>query len=275
MKTLQILLRFRRRMMSKTTLTLTFALALLFTIGILVNDNFKKESRFITFAILKLSYNNIGETPVTGGICGTAFFIDERTALTAHHILNKLNYKPNNEYRHCQYWLISETNVIIPIQKEALIDYPEIDMTVIAFSEPPSGVAVLKLSGASPLIGEEVYSKGYMGNQMPDVKANWAPDRLVIERCDLRSVTVVREGFVKSIKTLMVNAKDIKLNNIAGAETSFSGVIGMSGGPLIRKSTNEVIGLMSIGLPPDIPEKKTLFAISAEEIKKAIKSYKR
>lgn len=50
------------------------------------------------FAILKVSYNRIGETPVTGGICGTAFFIDEYTALTANHVLNRLNYKPNDGY---------------------------------------------------------------------------------------------------------------------------------------------------------------------------------
>lgn len=233
------------------------------------------------FAILKVSYNRIGETPVTGGICGTAFFIDEYTALTANHVLNRLNYKPNDGYKRCQYWLISQTNVIIPIERENLRDHPEIDTTFIAFDEPQSSATVLKLADIPPTIGEAVLSNGYVGNRMPDVKASWAPDRLIIENCDLRSVIADREGFVKSIKTLTVNAKDIKLSNVTVAETSFSGIVGMSGGPLIRKSSNEVIGLMSIGLPPeetryrstghDASEKRTLFAISVEEIKKVRK----
>ncbi len=222
----------------------------------------------MTFAILKLSYNSIGETSITGGICGTAFFIDEYTALTANHVLSRLNYQPNDGYKQCQYWLISRANAIIPIKKEALVDYPEIDTTVITFNEPQNNATRLKLADIPPIIGEAVYSKGYIGNRMPDVKASWTPDCLIIEGCDLRNVIADREGFVNSIKTLTVNAKDIKLNNVIGVETSFPGVIGISGAPLIKQSTNEVIGLMSIGLPPDIPEKRTLFAISVEEIKK-------
>lgn len=223
------------------------------------------------FSILKLSYSHIGETSLTGGICGTAFFIDKYTALTANHTLSRANFKPNDGYKRCQYWLISRTNVIIPIERNNLKDYPEIDTTLITFDEPQRGVTVLKLADTAPTIGEKIYSKGYVGNQMPDVKkVSWTSDRLIIESCDLRSVIADQEGFVKSIKTLTVNTNAIKVSNITGVETSFSGIVGMSGGPLIRQFSNEVIGLMSIGLPPDVPEKTTLFAISVEEIKRKI-----
>lgn len=49
----------------------------------------------MVYAILKLSYNEIGDTSLVGGICGSAFFISKQIALTAHHLLNKLNYSPN------------------------------------------------------------------------------------------------------------------------------------------------------------------------------------
>jgi len=42
----------------------------------------------MTFALLKLSYNEIGENSVEGGICGAGFFINEKIFLTAHHIFN-------------------------------------------------------------------------------------------------------------------------------------------------------------------------------------------
>jgi len=67
-------------------------------------------------------------------------------------------------------------------------------------------------------------------------------------------------------KILTVNAPDIKLSDVISVETSFSGIVGLSGNLLIRQSSKEVIGLMSIGLPPDTPEKTRLFAISVKEI---------
>ena len=80
----------------------------------------------MTLAILKLSYNRIGDPNPVGGICGTAFFINENTALTANHVLSRASYKPNNGYNQCQYWLISRTNVVIPSEREALTDYQKL-----------------------------------------------------------------------------------------------------------------------------------------------------
>ena len=58
----------------------------------------KTQINDATFAILKLSYNVTGGTPVTGGICGSAFLINGNTLITAHHVLNK-NTKPNNGFK--------------------------------------------------------------------------------------------------------------------------------------------------------------------------------
>lgn len=71
---------------------------------------------------------------------------------------------------------------------------------------------------------------------------------------------------------MTVSATDIKMTNVKGFETSYGGIIGMSGGPLINKQTDEIIGLMSIGLPADIQVKQSLFAVSIDEIKEKIKN---
>ena len=44
----------------------------------------------------------------------------------------------------------------------------------------------------------------------------------------------------------------------------------MSGGPLVIKGTSRVVGLMSFGLPPNVIQKQTLFAVSAQEIIKRL-----
>lgn len=150
------------------------------------------------------------------------------------------------------------------IEREALIDCPEIDTTIIAFGEPQSNVKVYRLSDTPPTIGEAVYSSGYIADQMPVDGARWRTNCLVVESCDLREAIADQEGFVSSVRMPTVNASDIKLNNVKGVETSFAGAVGMSGGSLIRRSTGAVIGLMSIGLPPDTSEKRTLVAISVE-----------
>ncbi len=49
----------------------------------------------MAFAIMKLSYNSPGDSRLTGGICGTGFFVDSRTAVTAHHVLNCKTFEPN------------------------------------------------------------------------------------------------------------------------------------------------------------------------------------
>ena len=101
---------------------------------------------------------------------------------------------------------------------------------------------------------------------MPILKVGWGPDGLIISSCNYNGTNAVSCGVLKSYPSITISAKDIKLNDIKGFETSYGGIIGMSGGPLIASETDEIIGLMSIGLPPDLKEKKTLFAISLIEI---------
>jgi len=220
-------------------------------------------------AILKLSYNR-GESSVEGGICGGAFFINEKTALTANHLLSTSSYKPNEGYSNCQYWLISRGGEVIDLKKEYLIDLPQIDTTIIKFPRNQVIGNTFELSTDPPRAGEEVLTQGFVGNAMPETSATWGRNGLLINSIDLGNVIADRQGFIKSIKTADVNARDIKMKNVKCIELSFPGIIGGSGGPVIRKSTGKVIGLMAIGLPPDVPEKALLFAVSVEEINKAI-----
>ena len=101
---------------------------------------------------------------------------------------------------------------------------------------------------------------------MPALNIIWGPKGLIISSCNYNGTSIVARGHIKSLPIITISANDIKLNNIKGFETSYGGVIGMSGGPLIATETGEIIGLMSIGLPADLKIKKSLFAISLTEI---------
>ena len=93
----------------------------------------------MTGLILKLSYNHIGESPLTGGICGSFFFVKSNLTITANHVLNKKDFKPNSGFQFCQFWLIVQPDVIVEIKKDNLIEYPEIDTTFVSLGGRPVG----------------------------------------------------------------------------------------------------------------------------------------
>lgn len=215
----------------------------------------------MTGIVLKLSYNNIGETPVTGGICGSFFFYQKNVVATANHVLNTKDFKPNDGFTKCQYWLLIQPDIVIELKKSDLIEFPEIDTTIIKL-EKDYNVLLRQISMTNNEAGNPCYNEGFIGGQMPGIIANWESDKLIITGCSYNNTRAIRDGFIKSIKTIDVNAADIKMQGVKGIETSYGGIQGMSGGPLINKSTNEIIGLMSIGLPADVQVKQTLFAVS-------------
>lgn len=222
----------------------------------------------MSFAILKLSYNHPGESSLTGGICGTGFFIDHSTAISAHHVLNIDTFTPNAGFRYCQVWILSRNGLIAPINQHLLKRHPEIDTTVVKFDKPQSRIKVYALADHRPGVGTEVYSIGHIGNMMPQVEAHWPEKSLKITEAKLDSVACDKTGYIKNILTLNVNAQDVQLQNTTGYELSFGSQVGMSGGPLINKETNEVIGLLSLGLPMDASIKTQTFAVSIGEVKK-------
>jgi hypothetical protein len=103
---------------------------------------------------------------------------------------------------------------------------------------------------------------------MPNVNARWRGLELVIQSASLASVTRDMYGFVKRLLTLNINANDIKMHGVRGFELSFGSQVGMSGGPVVDSATSRVLGMLSVGLPPDSVVKTKTFAVSIDEISK-------
>lgn len=222
----------------------------------------------MTGLILKLSYNNPNESTIVGGICGSFFPLQPNIAITAHHVLNNTNFMPNDGFLNCQYWLITDQNNIIEIEKDKLISYPEIDTTYITLER--DYFKNYRKYSTKVETGTNCYNEGFIGGKMPDLDIKWVNNKLHINSCNYENVKINRSGYVKSIFQININATDVILSNINVIETSYSGIIGMSGGPLIEKEKDCVIGMMSIGFPPNVSDKTTLIAISIIEIIKNI-----
>jgi len=228
----------------------------------------------LALAIFKVSYNFVGDANCVGGICGSGFFVDDKTLLTAHHSFNRKVFQPNFGYRHCQFWLISR-NGFIPIKENIIFDYPEFETTVVKLRNKQTITEILRLSNNDPKEGEECLSVGYFAsieNTQPlNVSLKWDHNKLEIVKVDLSNQFISREGTIRSIFIESKNYQDVKLKGKEIIEPSYGGVKGMSGGPLIRKKTGEVIGMMSYGFPKDVLEKEQVFAISVMELKKLLK----
>jgi hypothetical protein len=235
---------------------------LIFTIIFFTINNAHAQLDRSIFAIVKISYNKPGDTPVTGGICGSAFLLNDSTVITANHVLNIRNFAPNKGFNFVQYWLLNrDNNLIIPLSIDYIESNEEIETSIIKL--PKHVKCTLDVLKSSPKIDDTVRNYGHISN-MPITEAHWENDLLLIDKFNLNNSTSDSTGIIAGIKRITINANDVKLNNIEVIQPSFKANIGMSGGPLI--SNNKIIGMMSFGLPADIDVKDTVFAIPINEI---------
>ena len=120
-------------------------------------------------------------------------------------------------------------------------------------------------------VGTECYNVGFMAEDMPNFNKEWGENKIVINKChNLEDLKKLSEGKIISINNGIVNANDIKIKNKKLIVCGYGGYEGMSGGPLIKKDSGEIIGMMSFGLPPDNKIKNKLFAVSIDEILKVV-----
>lgn len=221
----------------------------------------------MTFAIIKLSYNSIGDATVEGGVCGSGFFVDKKTFLTANHVLNSNSKIPNAGFKYSQFWLVSRAGEIIEITDSIIEDFPSIDVSVIRFSNDITQ-DIVSFDVNKPCIGDLINNQGYT-TEMPDVNVLWNHYKLIITKVDLTNNISDNNGFIKDFLKVTIPANDVKIVDKYAIITSYPGRVGMSGGPMFN-AQSKVIGLMSFGYPVDVITKDFLGAIWIDEIMKTI-----
>ncbi len=225
----------------------------------------------MAFAILKLSYKFPGQSPLEGGICGTGFFVTPETAVTAHHVLNKSTFQPNPGCLFARVWVLLRTGEVIPVTESQTKAYPDTETTLIKFGAPIRGATCFSLSQLGPKAGQHVDTLGHLGNEMPSLDARWDDNELQISGCGLEGFTQdASHRKIKEVFPANVKARDMNLTDVQAFEILGGGMIGQSGGPTIDETTGKVVGLLSFGLPQNLYEKTSLFAISSGELHQII-----
>jgi hypothetical protein len=158
----------------------------------------------MSFVILKLSYKEPGDNGVIGGVCGSGFFINESTGVTANHVLNDNTFKPNTGNKYCQVWLLTRNNKVYPIERDSIYSIPGLDTCVINLPYIIDDADIYSLSLESAQDNQEISSLGYIGNQMPQISASWNNSILQISGVDLSSVISDKEGGVLERKVMTV-----------------------------------------------------------------------
>ena len=231
------------------------------------DDTTNPVQRIPTFAILKLSYNEPGDSSLVGGICGTGFFVGPSTAITANHVLNDSTFTPNTGFRHCRVWLIMREGTIYSIDPHATKPFPMIDTTVIRLNGDKEESFWSDRFDRSPVVrGAKVRGFGHIGSAMPKMDVKWDGDVLRITKVDLASAYSDRSGHVAKVLEFDVNANDVKLKNVRGFQVSFPSRVGMSGGPVVNAENGQVLGMLTFALPPDADIRTQTFAVSINEI---------
>ncbi len=230
-----------------------------------------KSRSLMTYALFKASWNPESPNKAVGGICGTAFFVDERTALTAHHVLPTSDLsRPNDGYSRCRFWLLGRNGWAIVLDNVTLKNLPEIDTTTIKFNKPVPGVEVVELSRTLPAVGAAISNQGYIESGDAKAKLKFQGNELEIDSFNLTPFFNDGEGLITKVVKTTFSGGNVNLTNVQFIITSYGGRKGMSGGPMTLRGSPTVIGLMSSGWPPDVVIKQYLGAVSATEIIKIL-----
>lgn len=225
----------------------------------------------MVWAIIKLSYNNIWDSTLTGGVCWTWFIISKDSVLTAYHVLNKNTFLPNKWYKFCEVFFCIEPDIIIKVEKKVLNFYPSVDTTQFNIN---SKVSIPQYWINKKTIGdnESVLNIGFIWWEMPQFQEiKWWEEWIHFWWITFNNIAAYwKWNIIK--KTFSIKSNDVNIDNIHWYLTSYPWVEGMSWWPLIQESTNKIIWLMSFGFPMDVSEKTNLWAININEILKIIES---
>jgi len=225
----------------------------------------------MTGAVLNFyGFMNDGKYNVHYDIGGSFFFIKPDTALTANHVLNKEFFSNTGDFLNKQSFLVGENNFIAEVNSDLLFEHKNIDLTVIKFPNDVSST-FFDVSQDEPTENQEFYSLGFIAGEQPEIHVKNIRYKVILEKVVLNDITKIKQdGYVKKLLSKTLKSADLNLNNVNTIETSFGGYVGMSGGPLIDKATQKIIGILSHGDPDDTDKKDVLYATDCTEIIKVV-----
>ncbi len=205
------------------------------------------ESKPEVFAVLKISYNSKNDVsePIVGGICGSAFFVNDSIAITAHHVLSEGTFKPLDGFEYCQFFLLSSDSFkVIPVFASNIVGYPSFEMTLLKFDSLKRPVKPIPVQFSPEGKGSYAISYGFSSDSKTfPIQFICNKDNLDILCYDLNDIEIIKGGHIYKYHQKTVK-NSIKFYNKWVYELKIPGTVGMSGGPLLNKN-NMAIGFTS------------------------------
>lgn len=227
-------------------------------------------------AILQLSYNAPGDLNLIGGTRGSAFLVGKQTMMTAHHVLNrKVIHEVKPGYILGRWWVLVQAGMAIPITEDMLLDYPQIDTTVIRLKAPVPGLKIWQWSSRPPMVSDRVHALGYEAEVIPAAQFySWQEGELQMGGHNLSPFANRGRGAITRIGPTSAKSEEknveVELADVQCIQTTCGIVTGMSGGPLINNGTDRVVGLTSFGTDKYHAKGIGSFFIHKDEILKRI-----
>jgi hypothetical protein len=239
-----------------------------------VNSTFTEASdnRRIAWAIIQARFS--GPSVATGGFCGTAWLLEELEDklifVTAGHVVGDTLFNPKEkDIINTRVWLADGTVTIPLVLTNRVLAKNDISFLVIPRSVIPPNKVVLpvKTSGGGNLSGREVYNLGYPNRGQKDhnigIDFKSTPAIVTFSHGPWRQA-----GHVVNEVTVDLPAPDVVLQDASGIQLDYTSEQGFSGGPLILKGEDRIVGMMCAVLPNgDSPPNHSL-AVSVKEIQK-------
>ena len=218
------------------------------------------------YLIVKVFFNK-NSSNVIVGICGSCFFVSNKIAITACHILNKSKFPTVKDYDNTQFFIFSKKGQCFPMEYCSINFYPDFDTTVISFNNKIKPQSILKVRKEfESLENESISCEGFESAIIHDLyNTKFNNGKFDFDNFSIKKYIKKTSGHVTECFNSNIQGNDINLKNIRCLKASFGGIVGMSGAPFVD-SENRVVALASYGLPKGSKVKDFIVGISIVEI---------
>lgn len=219
------------------------------------------------FAIIRILYGPISKDKIVH-LCGTCFFIERQKFITANHCFNNDSFSPMSNYSRSFLMLANSQGKII---YNPIIDklYPDYDLAIGKIDNELQNFVSTAYNSKKLSKGEEIYNLGYpYARAVKNIDFKIKNNNLLVKKIELNIET--QRGFVDSWIKMSCNTIDIKFQDKEVAILNYSSEQGFSGGPLILKNHNQIVGFMSLILPQKNDPLRRACAMPIFEVNKFI-----
>lgn len=198
------------------------------------------------YAVFLISYNRHTDQ-VIGGVAGTAFFVSDRKAITAFHVLRPESFTPEAGYEFRRVYLLHEGAPPIALNATEVTFQPDRDQSEIELpTTKRADPRYIFTKADRSLASGPVLTEGFLANTAGPELAR-VDGHITVTR--VRKLARARlTGDLVRRATVTLAASDVSLRDVPCLQLSYRPIVGFSGGPVMDLD-GRVLGMNSFAEP--------------------------